>query len=67
MLDFLKEKGYKHHHTSGDHIELKHDNGKIASVFGAGKLRHNCTACNLKSLTKQTGYTKTEMLAFHGH
>ena len=33
MLDFLKDKGYKHHNTSGDHIELKPDNGKIASVF----------------------------------
>ena len=36
-VDFLKDKGYRHHHTSGDHVELKHDNGTLASVFGAGK------------------------------
>ena len=39
VIDFLEDKAYKHDHTTGDHMLLKHETGKTASLFGAGKLR----------------------------
>ena len=57
MIDFLTSKDHAHDHTSGDDMESMHDLGTVATVFGSGKLRQECSTRNLKASKKQTCYS----------
>lgn len=41
-------------------MESMHHLGTVATVFGAGKLRQECSTRNLKALKKQTCYSKAD-------